>query len=170
MGSCKSLQNFPSLYRNIFQYESKAPLSSVLRHCIESAYVPWPFLARLTAHIYSFMRVSQSVSLPYTMVGLHSLLFSIFFFFIYFTSQTRFLLPHLRLFFHFPSALSPSTFSLFLFREGKASHVSQQSTAYQVEEGSSSCPLHQGWTRYPIIGDRFQRASSCVRYRYWSHF
>lgn len=58
MGSCKSLQNFPSLYRNIFQYESKAPLCSVLRHGIESAYVPWPFLARLTAHIYSFMRVS----------------------------------------------------------------------------------------------------------------
>lgn len=77
MGSCKSLQIFPSLYRNIFQYESKASLCSVLIHGIESAYVPWPFLARLTAHIYSFMRFLQSLylSLLHIMVDLNSLFF-----------------------------------------------------------------------------------------------
>lgn len=83
-----------------------------------------------------FIYGSLTISFPYTMVGLHSLLCSILFFsfilhpkpgFSSFTSSP------FRPFFHFPSALLPSTFSLFLFMKGKASHVSQQSMAYQVE-------------------------------------
>ena len=69
----------------------------------------------------------------------------IFFSLLYFIHQPQF--PNSPLL-QFPPPnsiiLTPSTPSPSPFRWGKISLQNQQSLAYQVEEGSSSSPLHQG--------------------------
>lgn len=80
----------------------------------------------------------------------------------YFTCQPQFLLL-LLLPFPFPTSLLSSSHLLphllpesapppSPFRRRKASHGSQQCMEYQVDAGSSSSLLHEGWTRHPTIG------------------
>lgn len=71
----------------------------------------------------------------------------------------------LSLFFLLPWPPPPSPPPLSLFRRGMASYGSPESMTYQ----GSSFPLQQGRERHPKIGTRFQRASSRIRDRSWSH-
>ena len=64
--------------------------------------------------------------------------------------------PHLL---YIPASTPPPS----PFRRCKTSHGSHQIMAYHQEAGSISSPLHQGWARQPITGNRFQRASSCIK-------
>lgn len=60
MGSGKSLQIFPSLYRNIFQYESKALLCFVQKQCRVSI-CSLALLRKTDNCIYSLTRFLQSL-------------------------------------------------------------------------------------------------------------
>lgn len=89
-----------------------------------------------------FIYESLTISFPYTMVGLHSLLCSILFFFIYFPSQTWFLLLHLLPFSSIlPLPLCPSSIHLFSVSVPERESLPCESTEHSIS----------GWSRTKLL-------------------